>query len=316
MDKRQQNIYDNLLLSVVFNLEQFPKKSGQEGTAYFINDDLVVKEMMGSQDSIFKYENFEQYCRELQDFHAQGYAVPEIYSWTMLPKTLFKNSIFDRYYVLQERVKGRDMFSKSLCNTYEDCSSFCTKQEFEAAILSKKGELFKRIVETYLKNSLELIEKLDNMPECLIENFVLSDYGMMKNHTYGAVDVHGANVLFDGEKLVIIDNGFMENFFAGYSDEKIRQITMKDILRIMSGNLDVLACYGYYKKRWPELTTLYSKHKTACKSVMKKFINVTNRTLKPVFSEDMEFFNSRDFISQVMCGEDEAELVGMLQKNF
>ena len=49
---------------------------------------------------------------------------------------------------------------------------------------------------------------------------------------------------------------------------------------------------------------------------MKKFINVTNRTLKPVFSEDMEFFNSRDFIKNVVHGEDERELIEMLHKNF
>ena len=71
------------------------------------------------------------------------------------------------------------------------------------------------------------------------------------------------NVIFNGERMIIIDNGFMENMFAGYSDEKLRQITMKDILRIMSGNLDVLACAAHYRRKWPELRTLYSKHKNA-----------------------------------------------------
>lgn len=316
MGKWQQDVYDNVLLSVVFHLDKYPKKSGQEGTAYFIGEDFVVKEMLGTQDSLFKYENFETYCRELQDFHKKGYAVPEVYSWTMLPNNLFKDSMFDRYYVLQERIKGPDMFAKGLSGSFDNCSSFCTMQEFNAAVLSREGHLFKKIVEVYLKNSLELIEKLDAMPESLVENFVVSDYQMMKNHTFGAVDVHSGNVIFNGERMIIIDNGFMENFFAGYSDDKLRQITMKDVLRILSGNLNVLSCSAHYKRKWTEFQPLYLKHKKACKSVMRKFINVTNRTLKPVFYEDMEFFNSRDFIRNVVQGEDEQEMLGMLHKNF
>lgn len=316
MDKKEQNVYDNLLLSTVFELDKFPQKSGQEGTAYFIGDNFVIKEIRGMQDSMFSYENFEKYCKELQECHKQGLAVPEIYSWTMLPSNMFKNATLDRYYVLQERIKGTDVFAHGISSSYDLHQDYCSRKEFNDAVLTKRGNLFKKIVYTYLNNYFELAEKLDAMPENLVENFVVSDYRMMKDLRYGAVDVHSANVLFNGDRLIIIDNGFMENFFATYNDEKLRQITMKDVLRILSGSLNSMACSAYYQSKWPDLAVLHSKHKKACASTMKKFINVTNKTLHPVFNDDMEYYNSKDFIHQVMEGKEVEETINMLQRNF
>ena len=316
MEKTHPNLYDEILLSAVFELDKFPKKSGQEGTAYFIDENFVIKEMMGDQDSFFKYENFEKYCRELQDFHKKGLAVPEIYSWTMLPKTMFKNSRFDRYYVLQERVKGKEMMNKGLSYSYEDCKDFCSREEFNGAILSQEGELYKKIVLTFLENSLRMNEQLAELPESVIENFILSDYEMMRNEEYGAVDMHSGNVLFDGKKLTVIDNGFIENFFATYNDEKVRQIVMKDILRLMSGNLTSLAFGAMVQKKVPEAKPINKKHKVVCTKVMKRFVNSTNRLLHPVFHDDMEYVNSVDFIKSVADKEDEEEILSMLQKDF
>ena len=320
MDKKQQQIYDNLLLSVVFNLKDFPHKSGQEGTAYFIDDNFVVKEIYGSQEGFFAYENFERYCKELIAFKKQGCPIPEIYSWTMLPKKLFKpvgNLHFDRYYILEERVKGKELFSKFLADTYDDCKDFCSKKEFDEAILSRDGQLYKRIVESYLEYFVKTNEQLDALPESVIENFVLSDYLMMKEQKFGTVDMHNANVFFDGEQFRVIDSSFVENFFAGYSDEKVRAIVMKDVLRLLAGNERGLFCASMNTRKWKDLEVLYAKHKKTSTSVMKKFINVTNRVLKPVFRDDMDYFNSRDFIRLVASSDvDEKEMLAMLQKNF
>lgn len=316
MDKKQQEIYDNLLLSAVFDLGTFPKKSGQEGTAYFVGDDFVIKEIMGDQESFYNYQNFEKYCKELCDYHAQGLDVPAIYSWTMLPKTMFEKSRFDRYYILQERIKGRDMFAHGIGYSFDDCKGFCSKKEFDAAMLSREGELYKKIVLTYLGNCLMMNEQLEALPESVIENFIMSDYQMMKTSEYGAIDMHSGNVLFDGKKLTVIDNGFMENFFARFQDEKLRQIVMKDMLRILSGNLHSLAFACMVKKKVPESMEYYQKQKVSSKRVVKRFVSATNRLLSPVFQNDFEYKNACDFIRNVVDGEDEKEIVAMLQKDF
>ena len=312
----RQDVYDNILLSAVFELDRFPKKSGQEGTAYFVGQDFVIKELYGSQDSFFNYQNFENYCKELCGYHLQGLDVPAIYSWTMLPHTMFEKSKFDRYYILQERVKGRDMFAHGISYTYDDCKDFCDKNEFDAAILSREGEMYKKIVLTYLENCLKMNQQLEALPESVIENFIMSDYKMMKTGQYAAIDMHSGNVLFDGKKLTVIDNGFMENFFANYQDEKIRQIVMKDMLRLMSGNLNSLAFACMVRKKIPESMEYYQKQKVSSKRVVKRFVSATNRLLRPVFHDDYEYKNSCDFIGNVVDGEDEREIVEMLQKDF
>lgn len=320
MDKTQQEIYDNLLLSVVFNLKDFPKKSGQEGTAYFIDENFVVKEIMGSQEGFFKYENFVSYCEEINGFREQGYPVPKIYSWTMLPASMFKkigNFSFDRYYILEERVKGKELFSHRISESFEDCKDFCSEKEFSDAILSHEGELYKKIVETYLQYFIDTNEQLEALPESVIEQLVLGDYHMMKNQKFGVVDMHNANIMFDGKKILMIDHSFTENFFANFPDEKIRAIVMKDMLRIISGNERGLFCGAMNKRKWKDLEVLFSKHKQTASSVMKRFINVTNRVLKPVFKDDMDYANSRDFIKMVSSDEaEEKEMLDMLQKSF
>ena len=316
MEKLRQDIYDNILLSAVFELDKFPKKSGQEGTAYFVGDDFVIKEILGDQESFYNYQNFEKYCKELADYHEQGFDVPAIYSWTMLPKTMFEKTRFDRYYILQERVKGRDMFAHGISYTYDDCKDFCDKNEFNAAMLSQKGELYKKIVLTYLENCLIMNQQLEALPESVIENFIMSDYKMMKTEEFGAVDMHSGNVLFDGKKLTVIDNGFMENFFANYRDERIRQIVMKDMLRLLSGNFDSLAFACMVRKKVPEAMEYHQKQRVSSKKVIKRFVSATNRLLSPVFQDDFEYQNVCDFIGNVVDGEDEKEIVAMLQKDF
>ena len=316
MDKKQQEIYDNLLLSAVFDLGTFPKKSGQEGTAYFVGDDFVIKEILGDQESFYNYQNFEKYCKELADYHDQGLDVPAIYSWTMLPKSMFEKSRFDRYYILQERIKGRDMFAHGIGYSFDDCKSFCNKQEFDAAMLSREGELYKKIVLTYLENCLIMNQQLEALPESVIENFIMSDYKMMTTEEFGAVDMHSGNVLFDGKKLTVIDNGFMENFFAHYHDGFIRQVVMKDMLRLLSGNFDSLAFACMVRKKVPEAMEYHQKQRVSSKKVIKRFVSATNRLLSPVFQDNFEYRNSCDFIKNVVDGEDEREIIAMLQKDF
>lgn len=321
MDKELQEIYDNLLLSVVFDLDQFPKKSGYEGTAYFIDDNFVVKESLGSQErgAFHTYENFENYCKELCAYHKQGFCVPKIYSWTMLPKNLFKerNGVsFDRYYILEERVKGKTLLTDHVCDSFDCSAKFCSKKDFESAVLSKQGELYKKIVECYLKNCIKINEQLEVLPKDKIEKFVLSDYQMMKNSKFGAVDMHNSNVMFDGENLTIIDNSFADNMYLQFNDEKIRAIAMKDMLRLISNNSNGLMVSSMMAYKFREFQQIHDKYSKVCKEVVSKFVDVTNDTLSPKFSQDFEYFNSRDFIKLILDGSDEKEVLEKLQKDF
>ena len=139
----------------------------------------------------------------------------------------------------------------------------------------------------------------------------------MKKQKFGAVDMHNANVFFDGNKLTIIDRSFMENFFANYKDEKIRAVVMKDILRLLSGNEKALFLGAMCKTRWLNAEVLHLKHKKTSTAVMKKFINITNGVLKPVFQNDMDYANSRDFIRCVSpSNREERKMINLLERSF
>ena len=320
MNDFQQKIYNNLLLSIVFNLKDFKRKSGQEGTVYFIDDNFVVKEIFGEQIGFFTYDNFENYCKELIEFNKQGAPIPKIYSWTMLPKNMFEPQgglNFDRYYILEERVKGKELFASYLLGTFEDCKDFCSKEEFNSAILTKEGTLYKKIVENYLKYFLKTNQQLESLPINVIENFILSDYLMMKNQKFGANDMHNSNVMFDGSKLTMIDNSFVENFFASFSDEKLRTIVMQDMLRILSENEKGLFCGAIHQKKWASINPLYLEHKKILSAVVQKFIKTTNAVLQPVFQDDIEYINSKSFIKSIAASEkEEKSFIELLEKKF
>lgn len=316
MDKKQQEIYDNLLLSVLFELDKYPKKSGQEGTAYFIDDNFVVKEILGEDSGALGYDGFEVYCQELAHFHKKGYAVPEIYSWAMLPKSFFEKSRFNRFYVLEERIPGRRLFLETISHSYELCEDICSKEEYEAAILSKEGNLYKEMVQRYLNDYIERNEQIESMSSKNLENFILSDYNMTKNHTNGMVDLHAGNVLFDGKKMTIIDNGFMENFLGRAKDSVVRQGVMRDMLRLMSGNSNGLYYGEYLSNKIEGVSELYLKHKKLAFVNAEKFIKKTNELLSPVFygTNNFDYANSRDFIRSIANNEDEKKLISMLQR--
>ncbi len=316
MDKKQQEIYDNLLLSIMFELDKFPKKSGQEGTAYFIDENFVVKEMLGEDSGVFGYDGFEVYCKELVYFHKKGYAVPEIYSWAMLPKRFFEKSKFNRFYILEERIAGRSLFFNKISDAYQLCEDICSKEEYEDSLLSKEGNLYKEMVQRYLNDYIERNEQIESMSNDNLENFILSDYKMTKKHKNGMVDLHSGNVIFDGKKMTIIDNGFMQNSLSSVKDSIIKQGVMRDMLRLMCGNANGLSCGEHLSNRIDGVSELYEKHRKLAFVNAEKFIKKTNELLSPVFhgSYNYDYINSCDFIGLIAKNEDEKKLVDLLQR--
>ena len=323
MSTNEQKIYDALLLSAVLELDKYPSKSGQEGTAYFIDDNFVVKELITfNNPSLFSnYQNFENYCKELSEFYEKGYCIPKIYSWTMLPKEFFEDGktplSFDRYYILEERIHGKELYIDRESNIYDMCTDFCSKEEFDKAVWTKEGLLFKKIAETYLGHFIKTNEQVASLSDANLDNFILTDYDMSKNQHYGMVDVHPGNVLFDGTKLTIIDNGFVENLFEGADDSKLAPQVLNDLLYLLAANERGFRVYGRCFETWPELKRLKNELNKTSKAAISRCIKSTNKMLNPVYSNGEKLLDAQGLIKDsVQTEADYLELMSLINRQM
>lgn len=313
MEKREHDYYQDLLMSVVFDLEKFPNKSGMEGVAYFIDENFVVKEL--TENDYHSYADFEQYCRELQNFHKKGYNFPEIYAWTRIPKE-YLNSSRDKYYILEEFIKGKQLYYTGIRQSYDECKDLCSFYEFQDAVYNRSGNLYKEIIERYIKYYIDINERLEASADKVFEDFALSDFNMMKEHTIGNVDVQESNLLFEDNtnRIVLIDNAFIDNSWLKYSDDQLKRKVMKDGLEIMAGNFYGLTKGAYYKDRWTDFDKLYLKHKKTSEEALRKLIKVINKTLNPIFDDKNEFTCCREYIRNVVDWEKLDDICEMLQR--
>ena len=88
MDNQEMNFgddYNILLYDVIPHLKKFSSCCGSEGRAYFLNDDLVVKEYLSANSWDLFDSVFNHYCAEMSNFSKMGLSVPKIYSYTKIP---------------------------------------------------------------------------------------------------------------------------------------------------------------------------------------------------------------------------------------
>lgn len=200
------------LFNCIGNLDKFPHATGGEGSAYFINDNLVVKKYTKKDDTEF-CKIFDYYCKEMQKFGRAGLNVPEIYAWTIMPNIDRKSRPhckFD-YYILEERMKGRQIYHGYLDNVYSLCEDLCSKSEFKRAVKipNLHEKLFKEILLRYIKDYQEMNEYLCTMPKGKIDKFIYDLYMMCSHGKFSVPDVFATNILIDIKgkgDFSIIDN--------------------------------------------------------------------------------------------------------------
>ncbi len=200
---------DLLLYEAISHIDDFPSKGGGEGKAYFVSKDLVVKRYFKKVDAEFE-AIFEDYCKEMQNFAERGMNVPKIYSWAKIPNYNRRVNPEHRYdyYILQDRVKGRELFYGYLEDIYPVCKTLCSRDEFFDTIKNPDSHrvLFNEILKSYLADYVRVNEYLCALPEVQLDKFLYDTYVMCLDGKFSLPDMFPANIFLSKDKISIIDN--------------------------------------------------------------------------------------------------------------
>jgi hypothetical protein len=330
--------YDLILREALPLLDNFEKSSGGEGTAYFLSDKFVIKRHTSQFDWETFDEIFDLYCSEMKKFEELGYCVPKIYSWLKIPKesASIKNELnagsyenislpkFD-YYILEERVKGRELFYCFLEDFYPECRDFCSKKQFQKIVNNPDGNLleFNEISRRFFRDYILVNQYIESLPEDVLSKFVENTYQMYMKGKFSIPDVYPSNVLISRKKMNLIDSsalnrnriGFNESFYTNgfissvlslfYTNESIFE-PKKMILSSESG-----------KEFSSEFAPLIKKNIRACRGAMLRLVAVMNKYCEnPVLTDKEMYLKMAENISKFMPKSQVNEILSNINTNF
>lgn len=190
------------------HLEEYPMNRGYEGCVYFINNDLVMKQFDTKKDYEILELVFESYCEESNKFEAMGYSIPKIFSWLRIPKKRPLDKRLYDFYILEQRMPGKNMFIGKLEDIYENFSDQYSKLVYNQIILTPERFMsdFKFIAQNYIQKYIEMNQIIESMSVRQLEKFIETVYGLYVKAEYNVPDVHAKNVIFARDSLSLVDN--------------------------------------------------------------------------------------------------------------
>lgn len=179
-------------------LGEFEYAKGNEATAYFLDNidrPLVLKEYIEEVSEFYPQEFgllFERYCEEVNKLVLHGVKLPNFYDW-FTRKNKNGNSI---YYILQDRVKGRELFNV-------DPFTFYKNIYIGNANFTTGDGLINEAVAAYICDYIMVNEFLADMPESELESFIISAVKMYSDTRYMVPDIHAKNVILNTKEQTL-----------------------------------------------------------------------------------------------------------------
>lgn len=282
-----------LLLNLIPYLKHFPYNQGGEGRAYFIFDRLVVKEYFTKvEDNLFRY-TFDAYCKEMKSFYEKQYSVPKIYSWTMIPTISRSGKMGYKYFILEERVKGREIFAGLLDDAYHVCKKVCSEFEFDKALKNPEGNqfLYGEIVKAYASDFLNMNMTIEAMPESQIEKLILNIHDMYQDAKFSIPDVYPSNMIYTGEGITLIDNNLTDrkNDEATLS-KTADEFTTISMLFMFLYNEEVskFSYPPYFLLNDKHLKGLVLNNMVLCESAINKLLKVSKKCIDNPYVKDKQ----------------------------
>lgn len=283
--------YDFLLLDLIPYLKYFQYVEGGEGKAYFIGKDYVVKEYSKVVENDLFDKYFESYCREICDFSKQSLNVPQIYGWHKIPKVIIKRNLpkiqYD-YYILEERIKGRPIFSGPIEDIFHLCTDLCDEKQFYKVAENPylNGNLYNEIAKRYIDDYILMNQSIESLSEAEIEKFVMSLYQMSEQGEYSSPDMYPSNVLLTPEnQLFAIDNHLIsksEDIY--YNSTPPENYTLTGLLFLFLYNEMVcdLKNFPYFAIEGAsfDLEGKIKKNSNACDAAIRKIMKVTKKCIE------------------------------------
>lgn len=287
---KNQSDYNVMLLNAISVLKNVPSCSGSEGRAYFLNDDFVVKEYLSSDDWDYFDSIFSSYCRELKTFSDMGLSVPKIYAWIKMPNIEHytkgqKNK--NKYYILEERVKGREVYLGYIEDAYMVVKDVCSRDDFKKVVkaldgfggFDLKSSLVDEVLKHYFEDYVLMNEMLESMNEGELSKFLLDSHRMYTEGKFSYPDLFPLNIFAFNGKLTMIDAHVNTN------KEKLITLDESDFVKDMVN----LFLYNYFVNN-PESSTiraklslndelrkLSKKNNVLCREVMNRVLKILNK---------------------------------------
>jgi len=281
------NDYNEILLNAIPMLSTFPSYTGGEGTAYFLNDQFVVKQFKTNQNWEYFDDIFELYCAEQRRFNQMGYSVPKIYSYLKLPNFKYYSGECpnkNNYYILEERMKGRHLYFGEIDKIYGLVADVFSRQEFKEIVTNPDDNLaeFKEIVKIFIRDYIQMNEMIESMPEDELGKFVFDIHQMYMGGEYSTPDIFPSNILLDGNHLNIIDNQIVSGRKRTESPSRRESVFVGDLLNMFYYNSEIYdlsqGCLFYLKdKKLLDVSYLRRKNIKVSKAAVIKTINVMNK---------------------------------------
>ena len=319
--------YYDILINAIPTLKTAPRYSGGEGTAYFLSEDLVIKEYTDSSDWEEFDKVFETYCKEMRKFGEQGYSVPKIYAWLKLPNLNYysgnqKNR--NKYYILEERVKGRNLYYGYLEDFYPVCKSAFSRSEY-MQILNDPGtnmSALEEVVKIYLQDYVKMNEMLASMSEEHLAKFVTDAYAVHMQATRSEPDLFPSNVLISGNDIKFIDNHvYIDGDRSLQSKEHLDNTFLANLVNLFYYNANVSdirnVCFVFPKEKLSSLSRYKKKNQKACAEVMSRLLSMLSKYCdNPKCSDPKTYLMLVALINNFVGKDNAQEVVQNIETTF
>ncbi len=196
--------YYGMLLDLIPRRKQFKSFAGSEGIAYFVSPKYVLKEYTKSDDWAEFDKVFDVYCSELQTFAESGKSIAKVYAWQKIPNighyTKGEKNFF-QYFILEERVPGRELYVGYLEDAFLVVSDLCSEDEFKKSLKNDGCEsLYRDIVGRYICDYIQMNEFLESLSEAELSRFIEDAYSIYRDGKASYPDLFPHNILVDVNK--------------------------------------------------------------------------------------------------------------------
>ena len=308
MQNQNKKDYMPLIYDAITDLKRYRSVSGSEGVVYFLNDKFVLKEYVNIDDPELFEVVFDKYCKEFQMLSNNGFMLPKVYAWLPFVNMSYymgKSKNKHRYFILEERVKGRELYVGEIEDAFHLIKDVCSDADFKKVmrgyymdqIDSGMIPLWDEIVERYFGDYIVMNSMLEAMPQAEFDKFLIQAYKMYTDGEYLYPDLFPHNILVDEKRgLTIIDPLMTSSLNEGNGVDSSDYA--KDVLSLFVYNTFVnkpRKCVAERVELSSKLKELSSENEKLTKAVLTRVLESTRlnigdltKTLKredKVFSE-------------------------------
>lgn len=246
--------YDNILLDSLKMLDGLPSKSGKEGTAYFLNDNYVIKSYKGNIAVVMSMI-IEPYVNEINNFiRTSGIRLPQIYTFMIVPGGMggVPFNYGSRLYLLMERVEGAPLFLEEK-DLFAD---ICMQQKYvNPSLINKslggidkdevKADILYQVLTTLSEYYTQATTKLINLPDGKVEDMFARVITMFINGKHTMPDLNCTNLLLHNQDIKLIDPISLYPS-AMPKSRREKEVSMYMLMRCINLFADNAKMFGYY----------------------------------------------------------------------